>query len=248
MQKKITAIVLAGGSGTRMGGDCKKQYLSLDGKPILFYSLHAFQQSRVDEIILVTNEREYCRNEIIRKYSLNKVKKIVPGGKERFHSVYAGLLAAKDCGYIFIHDGARPFLTEDMIEESIDAVKIHFACAVGMPVKDTIKLADDEDFAAQTPKRERVWQVQTPQTFSYPLILKAYQKILKEQPKGITDDAMVVEYGRYAKVKLIPGSYENIKITTPEDMAVAEAFLKRQRRYKKEPKKFRKKMLTNMHR
>ena len=151
--------------------------------------------------------------------------KTAPGGKERYDSVYAGLLAAEDCGYVLIHDGARPFITQDMIRESIDAVKKYGACAIGVPAKDTIKIADEEGFAEQTPKRERVWQIQTPQSFSYKLILEAYQQIMREKPKGITDDAMVVEYGNYARVRLVMGSYQNIKITTPEDLVIAEAFL-----------------------
>ncbi len=223
--EKITAIVLAGGSGKRLGGSCKKQYRSLNDRPVLYYSLKAFQESPVDEIVLVTNESEYCKKEIIEKYNLSKVIKTASGGKERYDSVYAGLLAAEDCGYVLIHDGARPFITQDMIRESIDAVKKYGACAIGVPAKDTIKIADEEGFAGQTPKRERVWQIQTPQSFSYKLILEAYQQIMREKPKGITDDAMVVEYGNYARVRLVMGSYQNIKITTPEDLVIAEAFL-----------------------
>ena len=225
--EKITAIVLAGGSGKRMGGDCKKQYMLLGQKPILYYSLKTFQESCVNEIVLVTNEPEYCTKEIIQKYGLDKVTKIVPGGAERYHSVYAGLQAAEGCGYVLIHDGARPFVTETMIQDSLTAVKEYQACIIGMPVKDTIKVADEKGFAAQTPERAKVWQIQTPQTFSYPLIWKAYQKVLKEEPAGITDDAMVVEYSNSAKVKLIRGNYENIKITTPEDIEIAELFLKK---------------------
>lgn len=226
-KKKITAIVLAGGSGSRMGAACKKQYLSLGGKPVLYYSLKAFQESCVDGIILVSSEAEYCKKEILEKYGLDKVKKIVPGGEERFHSVFAGLLAAEGSDYVLIHDGARPFVTQAMIGESIGAAEIDHACAVGMPVKDTIKIADEQNYAVKTPERDKVWQIQTPQTFFYPLILEAYRKVWKEQPKGITDDAMVIEYGQFAKVRLIPGSYENIKITTPEDMAIAEVFLRK---------------------
>lgn len=225
-REKITAIVLAGGSGKRMGAACKKQYMSLAGRPVLYYSLKAFQDSRADEIILVASEKEYCQNEIVQKYGLDKVAKIVPGGKERFDSVYAGLQAADGSAYVLIHDGARPFLTGDIIDASICAAKEHGACAVGMPVKDTIKLADAEGFASETPDRSRAWQMQTPQAFAYPLILRAYEKALAERPQGITDDAAAVEYGNFAKVKLICGSYGNIKITTPEDMAVAEALMR----------------------
>ena len=224
--QKITAIVLAGGSGKRMNGTQKKQYLQLDGKPILFYSLKAFQESCVDEIILVTNEPEYCKKEIVEPYRLDKVRKMTRGGKERYHSVYQGLLAAEGSEYVLIHDSARPFVTQEMICASIDAVKIYGACIVGVPAKDTVKVADCEQFASRTLDREFTWQVQTPQTFSYPLIMEAYEKVLKEQPVGITDDAMIIEYGQYARVKLIMGSYANIKITTPEDLLIAEALYK----------------------
>lgn len=226
MQKeKITAVVLAGGSGKRMGKACKKQYLELCGRPVLSYSLKAFQESSVDEIILVSNEAEYCQREIIEKYSFDKVVKITSGGKERYDSVYQGLLAAEGCSYVLIHDGARPFLTNDIIQASIDAVRKYRACVVGMPVKDTIKIADHSQFAKETPERDRIWQIQTPQTFDYSLIRKAYEKIMQEKPIGITDDAMVVEYSQSAKIKLIKGSYKNIKITTSEDLVVAEAFM-----------------------
>lgn len=228
MQKdKITAIILAGGSGKRMGADCKKQYMLLDGKPILYYALKTFQESPVDEIILVSNEEKYCREELIEKYHLTKVKKIVKGGAERYLSVFCGLQAAEDCEYVLIHDGARPFVTEDIISRSIQTVKQYQACAVGMPIKDTIKIADAHNYAVETPKRERVWMIQTPQTFSYSLIMQAYQAIIDDKVEGITDDAMVVEYLNTVNVKLILGSYENIKITTPEDMEIAQVFLKK---------------------
>lgn len=229
MQKeKIAAIVLAGGSGKRMGGSCKKQYLLLEEKPILYYSLKAFQESPIiDEIILVTNEPEYCMEELILKYTMHKVVKLVPGGKERYHSVYNGLKVLQDCAYVLIHDGARPFVTEDIIERSVTAVRENKACVVGMPVKDTIKIADELEYAKETPERKNVWQIQTPQTFDYDLIKNAYENILKKMPYGITDDAMVVESQKLAKVKLILGSYENIKITTPEDMEIAKVFLRR---------------------
>lgn len=226
---RITAILLAGGSGKRMGLDCKKQYMLLDGYPLLYYSLKAFQESAVDEIVLVTNEESYCREELIEKYHFDKVKTIVPGGKERYLSVYNGLLESKETDYVLIHDGARPFVTGEIIQRCIKEVKVHQACVAGMPVKDTIKIADEKGFAKQTPDRNYVYLIQTPQAFSYPLILRAYKKVIEEQVQGITDDAMVVEYLQEKKVKLIEGSYQNIKITTPEDCITAEAFLKRKK-------------------
>lgn len=224
--EKITAIVLAGGSGKRMGGTVKKQYMLLAGYPVLYYSLAAFQKSSVDTIILVTNEKEYCQKEIVQAYHFDKVTKIVSGGAERYNSVYAGLLAAEGSSYVLIHDGARPFVSQEMIDHSIETVKKYRACAVGMPVKDTIKIVDKSGFTVTTPKRETVWQVQTPQTFSYPLILATYEKVLAKQVEGITDDTMVAEYQSDVRVKLIEGSYDNMKITTPEDITVAEALLK----------------------
>lgn len=224
---RITAIVLAGGSGSRMGGDCKKQYLLLEGHPLLYYSLKTFQDSPVDEIILVSNEESYCKKEIIEKYGLSKVKKIVPGGVERYQSVYNGLLEAEGCDYVLIHDGARPFITLEIIERCILEVKECQACAVGMPVKDTIKIVDQDGYAKLTPDRNTIYMVQTPQAFSYSLIRHAYDNIMKKQVTGITDDAMVVEYLQEKKVKLIEGSYRNIKITTPEDLPIARTFLER---------------------
>ena len=233
MGKRYAAIVLSAGKGARMNSDVPKQYLMLDDKPVLYYSLHTFQQSRVEDIILVSGREDiaYCQDEIVEKYHFTKVRAVVPGGRERYHSVYCGLRELEKLhqapDYVMIHDGARPFVSQAIIERCADAVEQSQACVAGMPVKDTIKIADDKGFSEQTPERAKVWQIQTPQTFFYPLILKAYEKILREQPQGITDDAMAVEYGNFAKVKLIQGSYENIKITTPEDMKIAELFLKK---------------------
>ncbi len=144
----VTAIVLAAGRGTRMGTKIQKQYLDLCGKPVLYYSLHAFQESPViDEILLVTGEQEieYCQKEIVEKYQLTKVKKILAGGAERYLSVWNGIQAAENKGCLFIHDGARPFVDEEMIERVYEQVQKEKACVVGMPVKDTIKIADEKE-------------------------------------------------------------------------------------------------------
>lgn len=221
--KKNIAIVLAGGQGRRMRTDVAKQYLLIAGKPVLYYSLHAFEKSKVDEIILVTkaSDIQYCQDEIVNKYGFQKIKKIVPGGEERYHSVYAGLQNCFNCAYVLIHDGARPFLNQDMIERSIENAKKYDACVLGMPVKDTIKISDQEGYVAQTPPRDKVWLIQTPQSFRYELISQAYSLLMdKEIP--VTDDAMVVETFLNRSVKLVEGSYENIKITTPEDLFLAE--------------------------
>lgn len=224
---KITAIVLAAGSGKRMNSNVHKQYLLIKEKPVLYYSLKAFEQSRVDDIILVVGagEVDYCKKDIVEKYGIRKVCAIVEGGKERYHSVYEGLKAVSDAEYVLIHDGARPFVSQPIIERAIEGVCEHKACVVGMPVKDTIKIVDDETFANETPDRSRVWMVQTPQAFEYSLIYDAYTKMLTGESAGITDDAMVVERMTDCKVKLIEGSYQNIKITTPEDLDIAEIYL-----------------------
>lgn len=225
---KVTAIVLAAGSGKRMNSKVHKQYLLLDGKPVLYYSLKAFEESEVDKVVLVVGagEVDYCKKEIVEQYGFAKVTAIVEGGKERYHSVYEGLKATGETDYVLIHDGARPFLTQDIIERTITSVVQCHACVVGMPVKDTIKIVDEEKFAKETPNRTDVWQVQTPQAFSYELIYDAYTRMLASDETGITDDAMVVERMTDYKVKLIEGSYRNIKITTPEDLLVAETYLK----------------------
>lgn len=227
MQKKCTAIVLAAGQGKRMGTKVQKQYLEINGKPVLYYSLHAFEQSPIiDEIILVVGEgqREYCQTEIIEKYHFQKISKIVQGGAERYHSVWNGLKETSDEGYVFIHDGARPFITDEILERAYKDVKKCKACVVGMPVKDTIKLADTDGFVKETPERKLVWMIQTPQVFDAGIVKEAYRLLMEQENRSVTDDAMVVEQMLGRKVKLTMGSYENMKITTPEDMDIAQIF------------------------
>ena len=230
MQKtKCTAIVLAAGQGKRMGSKIQKQYLEISGKPVLFYSLDVFEKSDIiDDIILVVgeNQEEYCKKEIVEKYHFTKVRKIVKGGSERYHSVWNGLQEIAEDGYTFIHDGARPFVTEEILSRAYETVQKEKACVVGMPVKDTIKIADNEGFAKETPNRSQVWMVQTPQVFETFLIKSAYSLLMEQEIIQVTDDAMVVETMLQRKVKLVEGSYENIKITTPEDLKIAEIFVK----------------------
>ncbi len=235
---KTVAIVLAAGTGSRMQADVKKQYMELGGKPLIYYSLKAFEESVIDDIVLVVSrgDVEYVKNDIVAKYGFDKVTAIVEGGLARYHSVRLGLqAAAADCDYAFIHDGARPFIDRETILRAPQAVKEYKACVVGMPAKDTIKIADEKGFCASTPDRNLMWTVQTPQVFSYKMILELYQRLDREEgdlmAKGIniTDDAMVVEYYTDTKVKLVEGSYDNIKITTPEDVAVAEAIIEKRK-------------------
>ncbi|MBQ8185213.1 MAG: 2-C-methyl-D-erythritol 4-phosphate cytidylyltransferase [Lachnospiraceae bacterium] len=227
-KKRCTAIVLAAGSGKRMGGKVQKQFLELNGKPVVCHSLETFEKSPlIDEIILVTGEEQilYCKEEIIAKYGYEKVRTVVAGGAERYLSVWNGLQALGGDGYVFIHDGARPFVTEEILARAHEAVQECGACVVGMPVKDTIKLADEQGFAASTPKRRLVWLIQTPQVFTVSLIKEAYSRLIEEGRSDVTDDAMVVETMTDHRVKLVVGSYSNIKLTTPEDLKLAMALL-----------------------
>lgn len=226
---KTAAVLLAAGQGRRMNNPIPKQYLLLKEKPVLYYSLKTLEESMLDEIILITNANdiEYCKNEIIDRYQFQKVKKIICGGKERYYSVYNGLNELKEVDYVWIHDGARPFLTNQMILDTFQAVQQYRACVIGMPVKDTIKIVNENKIIQETPPRETIWSVQTPQVFEFSLIKKAYDKFIKEKKETlqITDDAMLVEQMTNCDVKLVQGDYHNIKITTSEDLIIAETFL-----------------------
>lgn len=242
MKKRCTAIILAAGSGSRMKSTTAKQFMLLGGKPLLWYSLQAVEQSEIiDDCILVTGESDipYVQREIIEKYGFRKVESVAAGGSERWESVGKGLAALQDKarefpnrdGYVFIHDGARPFLTEEIIRSTFDTVQKYHACVAAVPSKDTIKLADDNEFAISTPDRRRVWVVQTPQVFDTELIVKAYTSLWEKAEAvgkeniAVTDDAGVVELFTDCSVKMAESSYRNIKITTPEDLKIAETFL-----------------------
>lgn len=233
-RKKVSAIILAGGSGKRMNSEIPKQYMLLGTKPVLYYSVKAFDQSSVDEIILVHGEkdRKYMESEFLCSYPFEKLIHLVQGGEERYHSVYNGLKETNGADYVLIHDGARPFITAKVIEKTIQSLIEHPACAVGVPVKDTIKIIDTTGTIMETPDRNLLWAAQTPQAFSFSLISEAYELLLtkmKDQKESnkilITDDAMVLEYMLNYPVKMIMGSYSNIKITTSEDMILGEALL-----------------------
>ena len=225
--KRTAAVVLAAGSGKRMGTAVHKQYLLIKDRPVIYYTLRAFEDSEVDDIILVTgaDEVDYCRREIVEAYHFTKVRGIVVGGKERYDSVYQGLKALTDCGYVLIHDGARPLISKSLINANISCVQETEACITAVPAKDTIKVADDKEYVADTPDRSRLWQIQTPQSFSYGLVLEAYRKRAEAMDGTVTDDAMVVEKYTSHPIRLLKGDYRNIKITTPEDLVIAKAFL-----------------------
>ena len=249
-EEKVIAIVLAGGRGSRMNSSIPKQFMNINDRPVIYYSLKTFQESDViDDIILVTgkNDIEYCKNEIVDKYNFTKVMDIVAGGAERYNSVYNGLKAVKKINerikkfsendvandniekseeYVMIHDGARACITDEIIQNCYTDVKNYKACVAAVPVKDTIKVTDDNEFAINTPDRSTLWQVQTPQTFEFKLVYEAYNKMIKDDNRGnITDDAMVVENYSNTKVKMSLSKYSNIKITTPDDIVVAKSYL-----------------------
>lgn len=230
--KKFAAIVLSAGVGSRMKSDVPKQYMDLLGKPVIYYSLKAFEEAGFSSIVLVCgkDDVEYCQKEIVEKYDLQSVSAIVPGGKERYHSVFEGLKAIEGADYVFIHDGARPMINQVVIGRLKEAVIKEEAAVAGMPVKDTIKIVDEDCYVNDTPERQYVWQVQTPQCFSYSIIYEAYKSVIQDEEEGwtipkITDDAMVLEYATDHEVKMVEADYCNIKITTPEDLAIAKVFL-----------------------
>ncbi len=218
----VSEIVLAGGRGKIMGSVQSKQYIDLNGKPILYYTLnHFINNKNIDKVILVIpeDELEFCRNEVLDKYNL-KIDSIAFGGKERQDSVYNGLKKADGSDIVLIHDGARPFVSERIIEEGIKYARMYGAAAPGVMPKDTIKVKNQESFSLETPDRNNLVAVQTPQVFDYNIIFGCHKKV-KEKHLDVTDDTMVVElFGN--DVYLYEGEYTNIKITTPEDLILAQ--------------------------
>ena len=231
-KKHCAAIVLAAGQGKRMGTSVQKQYIELEGKPLIYYSLKTFQESGlIDYVVLVVGEGQvaYAQNEIVLKYGFSKVCAVVEGGKERYDSVWQGLKTVSqepEVSYIYIHDGARPFVDDEILNRGYETVEQFRACVAGMPSKDTVKVVDEQGFAINTPDRKYVWVIQTPQIFEKSLIMEAYARLMKEEHEDVTDDAMAVERMMKVTVKMFEGSYQNVKITTPEDLAIAKVFLR----------------------
>lgn len=224
-------IVLAGGKGSRMQSDVPKQYMELLGKPLLYYSLKAFEDSDVEQVVLVTTEgdEEYCRKELVERFGFEKVVAIVAGGAERYESVWNGLkcLKVQEPDYVLIHDGARPLVTTELINRLITETEQYEACVAGMPVKDTIQMTDERGVITLTPKRNSLWTAQTPQSFGFSLAYDAYEQLMGESEINVTDDAMVVGLYHDIPIQMVRGSYTNIKVTTPEDLVLAEAFLRK---------------------
>lgn len=224
--KNVTAIITAAGKGTRMQSDINKQYIEVAGIPVLARTVNVFQQcEQIDDIIIVVNEEDinFCRRNIVQQYNFSKVRSLVSGGAERQISVFKGLCAVGDnCGIVLIHDGARPFVTNKNVIDCINGVKNFSACGIGVRLKDTVKMSDEQDFVTDTPDRSRLWSIQTPQGFEYNLIKAAHDKAYQNGYVG-TDDMVLVEM-QGIPVKIIEGNYRNIKITTQEDLIIGEAF------------------------
>lgn len=225
----VAAVIAAAGQGKRMGGGTPKQFLPLKGKPVLAWTLLAFQKvSEIRSIVLVCPEgdEDFCQREIVRPYGLDKVHRILPGGQERQESVYRGLRAVDSgCGLVAIHDGARPLVTAALISRTVAEARRHGAAVVAVPVKDTVKIAGASEMISETPDRRTLWAAQTPQVFLRELALSAHRRALEEGFLGTDDSALVERLGH--PVKLVIGEPENLKITAPLDLLVAEAILEK---------------------
>ncbi|HTG81985.1 MAG TPA: 2-C-methyl-D-erythritol 4-phosphate cytidylyltransferase [Geobacteraceae bacterium] len=226
---KVSALIPAAGMGKRMGAGVNKQYLLLAGTPIVAHTIAVFENAPfVDDIYLITPEAEipYCREHVVERYGFSKVRRIVAGGAERQNSVLNGLRAVsdpRDDDVVLIHDGVRPFIPVSVLERAVEVAVAQDGALVAVPAKDTVKVVTDGVVRA-TPPRETLWLAQTPQTFKYGVIRAAHEIAEAEGFVG-TDDAMLVE--RLEKeVHIVMGDYRNIKITTPEDLILAEAFLR----------------------
>lgn len=225
---EVTGILLAAGQGTRMGGRVPKQYLEIGQRPVLVHSLELFEKTHlIRQVVLVVGPQEIDRaKEIISRYRFGKVAAVVPGGKERVDSVARGLaLLPEDCSWVVVHDGVRPFFTLPLLERVLAAAKKCGAAVPGVPVKDTVKICDERGFVVSTPPRKNLWAVQTPQAFRKDWLLEAHAYAAANKLNA-TDDAGLLELlGK--PVQVVMGDYENIKLTTPEDLLLAKAILER---------------------
>jgi len=224
---RTLAIVLAGGAGKRMGSSTSKQFLLLDNKPILVHTLQVFQECKpVDGIYLVVNHRDLplIQEEILETYHFSKIMKLVIGGRLRQDSVRNGLEAIDEsCDVVIIHDAARPFVSPAFVEKSIFLMEMFDAVVPAIPARDTIKVISKEGFVLKTLERDALWHIQTPQTFKYDLIAKAYREGMAKKLCAYDDSTFIEHLGK--KVKVVEGSPYNIKITTPEDLLIARGIL-----------------------
>ena len=227
---RSAAVILCGGTGKRMGTNVPKQYMLLKGAPLVYYTLMAFEDSKTDDIILVTGagDEKRVREEIVEAFGFKKVRAVICGGAERYDSSFEGIKKAAElkADIVMIHDGARPLVTKDIIERCLEDVKKFGSAVTAVASKDTVKIRDKDGYVTDTPERASVVNVQTPQCFKTELILAAYGNMYKSRmTAGITDDAMVAERFSDIRVHITEGSYENIKVTTPEDRFTAETLL-----------------------
>ena len=222
-----SVVIVSAGRGSRMKADINKQFLKLQNKEVIAHTIDKFYNNEnIGEIIVVVreDEAEFFKINIIEKYGYKNIK-IAFGGSERQDSVYNGLkMVDENCKIVLIHDGARPFVNNETIDSAIESAKENKCVIVGVPVKDTIKVIDENNNVCDTPDRSTLWSIQTPQVFDYSLIMKAHEKAREDNYYG-TDDSMLMEYFGQ-KVKVVEGSYNNIKITTPEDLKIGEEILK----------------------
>ncbi len=225
--RHVSAIIVAGGSGSRMGTGTTKQMIELDGIPVVVRSILAFENAECikDIIIVARADEKAVYKEFINKYSLKKIKKVVVGGDTRQQSVLNGFMAVSDkCDFVAIHDAARCLVTPENIEKVLHEARYHEAASAANPVKDTIKITDSEGFVVSTPDRQRVWAAQTPQIFYANLYRAAAFYAAKKGFEATDDNSLVEHLG--SRVKMVDCGYKNIKITTPEDIHIAEMLLK----------------------
>ena len=229
-KKYCSAVIPAAGTGIRMGTKTIKQFLKLGEKEIIAYTIQKFEQcNQVDEIVLVTaRDTMDLLTNIVKREGFQKVSAIVEGGKERQNSVYEGICAVSERAEIItVHDGVRPFVKVEDIAKTIITAQQKGACVLGVKAKDTVKICNVENQIVTTPERNFVWYIQTPQTFQKELLIKAFERAEKENFIG-TDESVLVERDG-TTVFVVEGSYENIKITTPDDIIIGEAYLKKER-------------------
>lgn len=240
---KTYAIIVAAGVGHRMGGPVAKQFLPLDGQPVLYHTLCAFEQSEADECIIVTGSGDvpYVRENFAQSGEFTKISAVIPGGRERFDSVAAGVeYVLRNCGAqdedrVLIHDGVRALVTPEVINRVINALSQYKACCPGVAVKDTVRTVDSDGCGSRTLARRDLRIIQTPQGFRLGTIAAAHERFAGERilkpgcEAEITDDVMLVEKYLDIKAYIVDGSYENIKLTTPEDLLFAEAILKKRK-------------------
>jgi 2-C-methyl-D-erythritol 4-phosphate cytidylyltransferase len=222
-RERVTAIIVAAGAGVRMGG-IDKLFADVGGIPLLARTISAFESCPlIDQIILVASESNLERCwKLVQTHGFRKVIELVPGGARRQDSVQQGLAQVKDCPWVLIHDGVRPFVDNELIVNGLEAAREHGAAVAAVPVKDTVKVVNPDRMVRNTPNRDSLWAAQTPQVFRTEVIRDAYRDAFGD----VTDDAMLLErLGHPVKVYL--GSYDNIKITTPEDLDLAECILRR---------------------